>query len=160
LLLAPGRPKYSLETGSAMKLKLPPNVIFHHDLRLMVYRDRGILKQKQVKRIVDFLDKEEARTPKPFNRFTDMSKLDAIDLDFSFVFQIALHRRITYSKRKGPPIKSAFYVTSPGAAQVVRIHAFVTDHSPIQVRMFTELGKAAKWLGVSEETLEIDITSA
>lgn len=146
---------HCLETGSVMKTKLPPDIIFHHDLRLMVLRPRGILNRKRVKTIIDFLDKEEERAQKPFNRFSDLSKVDAIDLDFSFAFQVALHRRLTYGKR--PPIKSAFYVTTAEAAQLVRIHAFVTDHSPIQVKMFTELSEAAKWLGVSQDTLEIDI---
>ena len=140
-----------------MKTKLPPNFIFHHDLHLMVVRDRGILTQKRVNEIVEFLDKEEKRAHEPFNRFTDMSKLDAIALDYPFVYQIALHRRLSYAGR--PPIKSAFYVSSPGAAEVVRIHAFVTEDSGIEVKMFTALGEAADWLGVSQDTLEMDLTS-
>lgn len=141
-----------------MKTKLARNLIFHHDIRLMVYRDRGVLNEKQLKAIVEFIDKEEERGEKPFNRFTDLSKLDAIDLDFKLVFQVALHRRLVYAKRE--PIKSAFYVTSPAAARVVKIHALVTDHSPIQAKLFTDLSEAAKWLGVSQETLEIDIADA
>jgi hypothetical protein len=84
-----------------MKMKLPPNVVFHHDLRLMVYRPRGIIDEREVTRIVEFLEREEDRAERPFNRFTDNSKLDAIDLDFQFVFRISLHRRLTYAQR--PP---------------------------------------------------------
>ena len=65
-----------------MKMKLPSDVIFHHDLRLLVYRPRGILDAKEVTRIVEFLEHEEDRAAQPFNRFTDNSKLDAVDLDF------------------------------------------------------------------------------
>ena len=135
-----------------MKMKLPPNVIFHHDLRLMVYRPRGIINEKEVKRIVEFLEREEDRAERPFNRFTDNSKLEAIDLDFHFVFRISLHRRLVYAKR--PPVKSAFYVNSPAVARVVKLHAIITDHSPLQVKMFKDFAAAAKWLGVSVETLE------
>ena len=42
---------------------------------------------------------------------------------------------------------------------MVRIHAFVTEDSGIEVKMFTALGEAADWLGVSQETLEMDVTS-
>ena len=135
-----------------MKMKLPPNVVFHHDLRLMVYRPRGIINEKEVKRIVEFLEREEDRDERPFNRFTDNSKLEAIDLDFHFVFRISLHRRLVYANR--PPVKSAFYVNSPALARVVELHAIVTDHSPLQVKMFNDFAAAAKWLGVSVETLE------
>jgi hypothetical protein len=135
-----------------MKMKLPPNVLFHHDLRLMVYRPRGILNEKEVRTIVEFLEKEEDRAQAPFNRFTDNSKLDAVDLNFEFVFRISLHRRLLYAKR--PPVKSAFYVNSPAIARVVKMHAILTASSPLEVRMFKDFASAAKWLGVSEETLE------
>ena len=85
-------------------------------------------------------------------------EIDAIDLDFQFLFRICLHRRLVYARH--PPVKSAFYVTSEAAARIVKIHALLTDHSPLDVRMFKDLTKAAKWLGVSKETLEIDVTDA
>ena len=135
-----------------MKMKLPPNVVFHHDLRLMVYRPRGIINEKEVNRIVEFLEREEDRAEHPFNRFTDNSKLDAVDLDFDFIFRISLHRRLFYANR--PPVKSAFYVNSPAVARVVKLHAILTDQSPLQVKMFKDFAGAAKWLGVSVETLE------
>ena len=134
-----------------MKMKLPSDVIFHHDLRLLVYRPRGILDAKEVMRIVEFLEHEEDRAAQPFNRFTDNSKLDAVDLDFDFVFKVSLHRRLVYAKH--PPVKSAFYVNSPAVARVVRVHATLTDRSPLQVKMFKDFESAAKWLGVSEDTL-------
>lgn len=135
-----------------MKMRrLPPDVIFHHDLRLLVFRPRGILTEKEVNRVVEFLEIEEDRAQMPFNRFTDNSKLDAIDLDFNFVFRISLHRRLVYSKR--PLVKSAFYVNSPAVARIVKLHSILTDRSPLQVKMFKDFATAAKWLGVSVETL-------
>jgi hypothetical protein len=136
-----------------MKMKLPPHVSFHHDLRLLVYRPRGILREKAINTIVEFLEKEEDRAEKPFDRFTDTSKVTAIDLNFRFVFRIALHRRLFYARR--PAVKSAFYVNSPEAARVVKIHVLMTDHSPLRCAMFHTLEDAAKWMGVSVETLEM-----
>jgi hypothetical protein len=135
-----------------MKMRLPPDVIFHHDLRLLVFRPRGILTEKEVNRIVHFLEIEEDRAQHPFNRFTDNSKLDAVDLDFDFIFRISLHRRLVYAKK--PSVKSAFYVNSPAVARIVKLHAILTDRSPLRVKMFKDFASAAKWLGVSAETLE------
>ena len=47
-----------------------------------------------------------------------------------------------------PPLKSAFYVTSPATAHRVKIYALMTDHSPLRVQMFKERGAAATWLDV------------
>ena len=136
-----------------MKMRPPLNVSFHHDLRLMVWRPRGILREEQVNQIVEFLEKEEDRAEKPINRFTDTSKLDAVDLDPQFIFRVSLHRRLVYAGR--PPVKSAFYVTSDAVARLVKIHVLMTDHSPLECAMFETLEETAKWLGVSTETLEM-----
>lgn len=118
----------------------------------MIYRPRGILTEDRLAGIIKFLEKAEDKAARPFNRFTDFSKLDALDLDFKTMIRIALHRRLIYGQH--PPVKSAFYVTSPAAARVVKVHAILTDHSPLKVKMFKELPLAAKWLEVSLNTLE------
>jgi hypothetical protein len=89
---------------------------------------------------------------KPFNRFTDPSKQEAVELSFKYIFHVSLYRRLTYSGR--PPVKSAFFVTTPEAAHLVKIHVIMTDHSPLQVEMFEEREEAAKWLGVPLEILQ------
>jgi hypothetical protein len=136
-----------------MKMKLPPNVLFHHDLRLMVWRPRGILQEKQINQMIESLEKEEDRAERPFNRFTDNSKLDAVDLDFGFVSRISLHRRLSYAGR--PPVKSAFYVTTEAVERLVKIHILMTNHSPLQCAMFKKLSDAAKWLDVTIDDLEM-----
>ena len=135
-----------------MEMELPPDVSFHHGIRLFVWRPQGILQEKAVNTIVAFLEQEEDRAEKPFDRFTDMSKLDATDLDFDFVFRVAFHRRLVYAQR--PEVKSAFDVTSKAAERVVNTYVLMTDHSPLKCAMFKTLSEAAKWLGVSTETLE------
>lgn len=136
-----------------MKMKLPRWVSFHHDHRIMVFRPLGVLDEREVERIVAMLDRLEEEADRPFNRFSDLSKLDAIDLSFEFIFRISLHRRLIYSKY--PPVRSAFYVTSPATARVVRAHGILTDKSPLQVKSFKDVVSAAKWLGVPVQELEI-----
>src|SRR5947209_2656802 len=100
----------------SMKIELPADVSFHPGPRLMVYRPRGILTEDRLQAAVDFLEKVEDQAAKPFHRFTDLSKLDALDIEFKSIIRISLHRRLTYGQQA--PIKSAFYVTSPPAARV------------------------------------------
>lgn len=132
-------------------MKLPEHVLFRKELSLILWKPRGILDQALVNEIVTFIDTAEARASKPFHRFADLSALDAVDLNFNFVFFVALHRRLSYAHM--PPVKSAFYVTSPATTHYAKLHAMLTDYSPLEVSLFTERGAAAEWLGVPDEVL-------
>ena len=132
-------------------MKLPAHVLFRKELSLMVWKPHGILDQALVNEIVAFVEAAEERSQKPFNRFADLSALDAVDLNFRFVFHIALHRRI--SSKPKPPVKSAFYVTSPATTHYAKLHAMLTDYSPLDVSLFTDRAAAAEWLGVPVEAL-------
>jgi hypothetical protein len=111
----------------------------------------GRLDEAIVNEIVVFIGTAEARSSKPFNRFADMSALDAVDLNFKFVFDVALHRRLAYAGN--PAVKSAFYVTSPTTVHYSKLHKLLNDYSAINVRLFTELAEAAKWLDVPMKVL-------
>ena len=135
-----------------MKMKLPRDVLFHHDLRLMVWRPHGVVNEKSVNRIIEFMGKLEAESNEPFNRFTDALSIEAIDLNFRYVFHVSLFRRLSYANR--PPVKSAILVTNDGMAHYSKLHRILTQGSPLQVRIFENRSDVAKWLGVSIETLE------
>jgi hypothetical protein len=140
-----------------MKRAVPPDIQFYPGPRLMVYRPRGVLTENRVNAIIEFLEKEEDEAEGPFNRFTDLTKVDALDLGVNAMIRISLHRRLAYGNH--PPVKSAFYVTGKTAANLVKVHIRLTSPSPIKVRMFGELEAAAKWLGVLPELLELDATT-
>ena len=93
----------------------------------------------------------EKRHREPLNRFADLSALDAVDLNFDFVFHVALGRRLSAAPR--PTVKSAFYVTSSDSTHYTKLHAMLTDHSPLHVALFTDRAAAAKWLDVPLEAL-------
>jgi len=116
----------------------------------MLWKPHGILDQSLVNEIVAFIDVAEERA-KPFHRFADLSALDAVDLNFNFVFHIALHRRLSYAAHS--PVKSAFYVTSSATAHYAQLHAMLTDHSSLDVSLFTDRAEAAQWLDVPLEAL-------
>jgi hypothetical protein len=139
-------------TESALNLALDAaNVEFHEDLHLIVWRPRGVLDETVVNKVLLELLRREAMATQPFNRFSDLSLVESFHLTFQYVFQVALQRRLSYVGRR--PVKSAFYVTHPEAAYLVRTHALMADHSPLKVKMFKERKAAAKWLGVPVESL-------
>jgi hypothetical protein len=132
-------------------MKLPSDVQFHEDVRLLVWKPHGVLNEAALKHIMTLLEDIEATSNEPFNRFTDGQALDAIDLNFRYVFDFALFRRLSYAGR--PPVKSAVLVTSLTLAHYSKLHEMLTRGSSIKVRIFGEREAAAKWLRVPVEFL-------
>ena len=136
------------------KMILPPDVEFHEDIRLLVWRPRGLLNKAAVSRIITVLGELETTLKEPFNRFTDTVAAGAVDLNFEYMIRVSLYRRRLYAGR--PPIKSAILATDAAAIHYCRLHAVLTQGSPIRVRVFQERKEAAQWLGVPLERLVAD----
>ena len=132
-------------------MSLPPDVQCVDAAQLIVWRPCGILDQRKVDKIIVFVTEQENKFGKSFNRFTDISRLDSVDLSFNYVFHVALYRRL--ARRGRTIIKSAFLVPNAEVSRYIRLHALLTDHSPLKVRIFKEYAAAAKWLGVPVESL-------
>jgi hypothetical protein len=132
-------------------MKLPADVYFRSDLGLLLWKPRGLLNEKVVNTIIDFIRDEEAKSDANEFRYIDTSDLTAVDLNFRYVFHVALYRRM--SRRGQSPIKSAFLVRNLGFAHYFKLHALLTDHSPLQVKLFDRPEAAAEWLGLPVERL-------
>jgi hypothetical protein len=135
-------------------MKSPPaGVQFYEEVRLLVWRPHGVLNEAALEHIVTLIGELEASSGNPFNRFTDTTAVEAIDLNFRYVFHVALFRRVSYGGR--PPVKSAILVTNLTLTHYSRLHELLTRGSSIQVRIFEERDTAAKWLGVPVELLTV-----
>jgi len=132
-------------------MKLPPDVQFHEDIRLLIYRPRGVLNEASVNRITKIIGDLEARLKDPFNRFFDTLGHDEVELNFRYVIHVSLYRVLSYGDR--PPVKSAILATDSTIIDYSRLHAIITEDSPINVRIFQEREEAAQWLGVPLERL-------
>ena len=124
-------------------MKLPPDIQFHEDVRLLVYRPRGLINEAAINKIISVIEDLEAETQEPFNRFSDTTDIHEVELNFRYVIQVSLHRRLAHSGRA--PVKSAIFAT--------RLLALLTQGSSIAVRVFEDRKEAAKWLGVSLATI-------
>ena len=134
-------------------MKLPPEVQFQEDIRLLVYRPRGLLDETTINRIVSIIGDLEAKLQEPFNRFFDTLGHDEVELNFRYVIKVSMYRVLSYGDR--PPVKSAILATDSTIGHYFQLHAIITEDSPINVRIFQKREDAAKWLGVPIERLTL-----
>ena len=134
-----------------MKLPLPPDLEFHEDICLLIHRPRGLLNRVAVNKLISVIGELEFTLKKPFNRFVDTVAADAVDLNLEYIRRVSLYRRRFYGNR--PAIKTAILATDSTVADYGRLHASLTQGSPINVRVFQDRKEAAQWLGVPLELL-------
>ena len=127
-------------------MQLPPEVQFHETIPLLVYRPSGLLNEATVDGIIAVVGQLESKLEDPFNRFTDTSETDEVELNYEYVIRVSLYRRLTYAGRS--PVKSAILATDRTLIHYGRLHALLTQGSPINVRVFQDRVDAANWLSV------------
>jgi hypothetical protein len=124
---------------------------FDEDVRLFIYRPRSLLDEVAVARAVNVLGDLEKKVKEPFNRFSDTSEVDRVELNYRYVIHVSLYRVLSYADR--PPVKSAILAPDATIGHYFQLHAIIAKDSPIHVRIFEERDEAAKWLGVPVERL-------
>ena len=132
----------------------PPDVRFHEDVRLFVWRPYGVLDDAAITKVLSALEDLEAKLPDPFNRFSDTVGANEVELNFKYIIQVSLHRRLAYAGR--PAVKSAILATDSTMIHYGKVHALLTQGSPINVRVFQDREAAARWLGVPIEALAVE----
>jgi hypothetical protein len=132
-------------------MKLPPDVEFHEDIRLLVYRPHGVIDEAALNKVINTIEELEAASQEPFNRFSDTSETHEVELNFKYVIQVSLCRRLSYAGH--PPVRSAILATDSTVIHYARLHALLTQGSPINVRVFKNRQEAAEWLNVPIERL-------
>jgi hypothetical protein len=105
---------------------LPRDVQFHKDVRLFVWKPRGVLGEAA----------------------------HEVELNFKYIIQVSLHRRLAYAG--GAPVKSAILATDATAIHYGRLRALLIQGSPIHVRVFQDHEEAAQWLSVPVEVLAME----
>ena len=134
-----------------MKLPLPPDVEFHEDIGLLIYRPRSSLDRAAINKIISLIGELEFTLKNPFNRFLDTTAANVVDLNVEYVRGVSLYRRRFYGNRQA--VKTAILATDSTVAEYGRLHASLTEDSPITVRVFKDLKEAAQWLGAPLELL-------
>lgn len=136
------------------EVQLPSDARFYEDIRLLIYRPRGLLNEAAVDAVVAALGKLEYTFREPFDRFFDTTEADEVELNHQFIIQVSLYRRFAYTGR--PAVKSAILATDSTMVHYGRLHALLTQGSPLSVRVFCDRKNAAEWLGLPVERLMVD----
>lgn len=129
---------------------LPRGVRIHHPRHLYVWHPHGVLNLRRATEMLRFIETEEKKWKEPYNRFADLSGMEAVHLNFAEIEALATRRRGSYH---GEPVKSAFLATNPLAFGIARMYGQLVRWTPIEVRVFCRLSSAAAWLGAPIETL-------
>jgi hypothetical protein len=132
-------------------MKLPPDIEFHEDIRLLIYRPKGLINEAEINRVIGVIEGIEAGSQQPFNRFSDTSETHEVELNFQYVIQASLHRRLAQAGRA--PVKLAILATDSTVVHYARLLVMLTEGSSIKVRVFADRKEAAQWLGVPVELL-------
>jgi hypothetical protein len=132
-------------------MRLPCEVEFHEDFRLLIYRPKGLINEAEINRVIGVIEGIEAASQQPFNRFSDTSETHEVELNFSYVIHVSLHRRLSHKGRA--PVKSAILATDSTLVHYARLLALMTQGSSIKVQVFQDRKEAAQWLGVPPELL-------
>src|SRR5215467_3909481 len=132
-------------------MKLLPELEFDEDIHLLIYRPRGLVNEAALNKTLSALEDLEAKLQDPFNRFSDTLAADEVELNFKYVIQFSLHRRLAYAGH--PSVKSAILATDSTMIHYGKMHAILTQGSPIKVRVFQDRNEVAQWLGVPLQRL-------
>jgi hypothetical protein len=132
-------------------MELPPDIEFHQDIRLLIYRPRGLINEAALNKVINIIEELEVATQEPFNRFSDTTDTHKVELNLKYVIHVSLHRRLAHAGHA--PVKSAILATDATLIHYARLHALLTQGSPINVRVFKDRKEAADWLNVPVERL-------
>ena len=127
-------------------IDLPPEIEFQKDIRLFIYKPRGLLDEVEVSRAVNVVSQLEAKLNEPFDRFCDTSEIERVELNYKYVIHVSLYRVLSYADR--PPVKSAILAPDTTVGHYFQLHAIITKDSPIMVRIFQQRTEVAQWLNV------------
>jgi hypothetical protein len=132
-------------------MKLSADIEFREDIRLLIYRPKGLINEAEINRVIGVIEGIEAASQQPFNRFSDTSETHEVELNFQYVIQASLHRRLAHAGRV--PVKSAILATDNTIVHYSRLLILLTQGSSIKVQVFQDCEQAAQWLGVPVELL-------
>ena len=98
-------------------MKLPPDVEFYEDIRLIIWRPCGLVTKATVNKIITVLGELEMTLKEPFNRFSDTVAADAVDLNFEYIIHVSLYRHrfmanARRSNRRFSPLMPHLFITA------------------------------------------------
>jgi len=120
---------------------------------LLVGRPKGKLDARLGEEVCAFIEIKEALWETGFNRFCDLSQVDAIQISLAEIEELASRRR-TFNPNL-VPVKSAFLAKSSLAVAIACLYGALLKSPRIRVSVFSTLAEAACWLKVDPAKLQL-----
>src|ERR1700748_138059 len=111
----------------------------------------GVFNMKLAEEIVHFVEVWEVVRQEGFDRFCDLTGLDAIRLSASEIRQIARRRRLFNPNQV--PVRTAFLAETTIGFATVAIYQDLLNSPRITVRSFRSIADASGWLRVGPSKL-------
>jgi hypothetical protein len=127
----------SLHFGGVMPFEI------HDEGQFLSARLFGVLDVRDLKTLVEEVERIESEAPVPKDRITDLTALDRIDVGFEEVFAVA-HRRA--QRQVTAPIRSALIAVQPVHFGFARMFQMLNDNPRINIRIFASAEEAVRWL--------------
>src|SRR5262249_7771272 len=77
-------------------MKLLPEIEFHEDIRLLIYKPHGLINEAAMNEVIGVIENLEAKLQEPFNRFADTVAADEVEITFKYIIQAYCHVRLVY----------------------------------------------------------------
>jgi hypothetical protein len=130
----------------------PPFLRYYANHQLVAWQPQGVLDDRMLDEIAEWVVLVE-KVARPFNRFVDLSKLTEVEVSARHVFDFAQKRAKQFAGVK--PVRTALFCEHWVGFGITLLYEELMKNTPIQARALRELAKAALWLNVPVEILEL-----
>ena len=120
---------------------------------LVAWQPQGVLDDRLLDEIGEWLCNIEKASP-PSKRFVDLSRLTEVAVRTNHLFEFARKRAEQFAGVT--PVKSALFSEDWVGFGIARMYESLMKETPIDARAFRDRAKAADWLGVPAEILNLD----
>jgi hypothetical protein len=123
----------------------PPFLRHYADHHLMAWRPEGVLDDKLLDQIADWLVEIEMESPH-FKRFVDFSRLKEIAVRTSHLFEFARKRAEDF--RGTDPVRVSLFCDDWIGFGIARFYETLMEDTLIRAKAFRDRAQAAEWLEV------------
>jgi len=131
----------------------PIGLRYYSAHNLLAWQPKGILDDDLLDEIYEWLCTIEKESL-PFERFIDFSRLEQVSVRTGHVFDFARKRAEEFGGFA--PVKSALFSQDWIGFGIAYLYEDLMAGTLIEARAFSDLAKAAAWLGVPAEVLKLE----
>ena len=151
----PQEPTADSAASPASRILPGPGDLRHYPAyNLVVWQPRGVLDDRLLDEIGEWLCHIEKAAPGPFDRFVDLSRITEVAVRTNHVFDFARKRAEQFTD--AAPVKTALFSEDWVGFGIARMYESLMAGTPIDARAFRDRVEAAIHLGLPPEILKLE----